>query len=342
MRSVLNRTIFLNVFVIGGVGMFWFLESQMAYITTELAGIQFQTILATGFMHPQFPWTASPPHRHLTCELYFVSAGQCTARCDGRDFVCHPSDLLFISAGTRHHVSQMSEDTVLHSLQFSIFPTGKQDSPLYAQLRDKLSSPILLRGQDKLLTLLNQLRQECALQQPLYDITVDALLQQFYAQLLRSILEVPAADLPQRFPITPPDTYPHHPGDNLPPVFYMAVLDSFFNNFPLQKASLDELSLRLRVSVSQTRRLVQKHYGVSFQEKLIQAKLERSKFLMKNPALSLKAVAERAGYGSYNAFFEAFTARMGQTPSQYREVCTKELSLSTNGAKTGSKTNSKA
>ena len=286
----------------------------MAYATTELAGIQFQTLLGTGFMHPQFPWTASPPHRHLTCELYFVSSGQCTAHCDGQDYVCHPSDLLFINAGTRHNVSQMSEDTILHALLFSVFPTGKQDSPLYSQLCAKLTAPILLRGQDKLL------RQECALQQPLYDTTVDALLQLFYAQLLRSILEVPAADLPQRFPITPPDTYPHHPGDNLPQAFYMAVLDSFFNNFPLQKASLTELSMRLRVSDSQTRRLVKKYYGVSFQEKLIQAKLERSKFLMKNPDLSLKAVAEQAGYGSYNAFFEAFTAQTGQTPSHYRQV----------------------
>lgn len=300
--------------------MFWFLESQMAYVTTELADIQFQTLLATGFMHPQFLWTDSPLHRHLTYELYFVGGGQCTAHCDDRDYICNPSDLLLISAGTRHHVSQISEDTVLHSLQFSIFPTDKQDSPLYSQLRDKLSSPILLRGQDKLLMLLNQLRQECALQQPLYETTVDASLQLLYAQLLRSILDIPAADLPQRFPITPPASYPHQPGDNLPQVFYIAVLDSFFNNFPLQKASLYELSIRLRVSVSQTRRLVKKYYGVSFQEKLIQAKLERSQHLMKNSDLSLKAVAEQAGYGSYNAFFEAFTAHTGQTPSQYRQT----------------------
>jgi len=319
MRSAFKLIIFLNDFVIGEVGMFWFLESQMAYATTELAGIQFQTLLATGFMHPQFPWTASPLHRHLTYELYFVGGGQCTAHCDGRDYVCNPSDLLLISAGTRHHVSQISEDTVLHSLQFSIFPTDKQDSPLYSQLRDKLSSPILLRGQDKLLMLLNQLRQECALQQPLYETTVDASLQLLYAQVLRTLLDIPVVDLPQRFPITPPASYPHHPSDNLPHIFYMAVLDSFFNNYPLQTASLDELSLRLRVSVSQTRRLVKKYYGVSFQEKLIQAKLERSQHLMKNPSLSLKAVAELAGYGSYNAFFEAFTSHTGQTPSQFRE-----------------------
>ncbi len=305
--------------------MFWLLEANMLCATTELANLQFQTLLGTGFMRPRFPYMTSPPHRHLLYELYFVHHGQCTTNCDGQDYTYGQSDILLVNRGTLHNTSQVSEDADVYSILFSFFPVDKQDAPLYSRLLSRLSSPILLHGQEHLLFLLNQLRQECALKQPLYDATVDALLQLLYAQLLRSLLDIPASDLPQLFPIAPPTTEPHRLCDNMPQVFYMAVLDSFFNHLPPpQKATLTELSKHMYVSVGQIRRLVKQYYGVSFQEKLIQTKLERSQLLMATTDLSLKAVAEQAGYGSYNAFFEAFTAHTGQTPSQYRQACCKK------------------
>ena len=303
--------------------MFWFVAANMVCATTELADLRIQTLLGASFMSQNFPWKHSNPHRHLNGELYFVNSGQCIARCGEQDYICNGADILLIPPGTQHTILQMSQNTDLHSFFYSFSPANKQDAPLYSRLLSRLSSPVFLRGQENLLLLLNQLRQECARKQPLYDTTVNALLQLFYVQLLRGLLDIPVSDLPQLFPIAPPITEPHRLCDTMPQIFHTAILDSFFNNSPLQKASLEELSRHLLVSVSQTRRMVKTHYGISFQEKLVQAKLERSLFLMSNPDLSLKAVAEQAGYGSYNAFFEAFTARTGQTPSQYRQTCVK-------------------
>lgn len=302
--------------------MFWFLGSNLACTTTELADIQFQTVFSVGFMRHRQP-QLSPVHYHLNCELFFVNQGQCTFRCGDRDYTCRRSDILLINDGTRHNMSYLSEDALLYSLHFSFSPASKQPSSFYSRLRSGLSAPILLHGQDTLFATLDLLRREFAMQQPLYETTVEALLQVFYAQLLRSLLDMPAPTLPQPFSITPPAARDQL-FDIVPQAFYKAILDSFFNNLPPQQASLTWLSGCLRLGTVQTRRIVKKYYGVSFQERLIQSKIEKSKFLIATTDLSMKAIAEQSGYGSYHAFYEAFTARTGQTPSQYRRSHTKE------------------
>ncbi len=302
--------------------MFWFLGPNLACTTTELADIHFQTIFSNGFMHHSLP-VLTPFHYHLNYELFFVNQGQCTIHCADQDYTCSRSDILLVTAGTRHNRTQLSQDALAYSLQFSFSPSNKQDSSFYDRLLSRLSSPVLLRGQDHLLSTLNLIRREFALQQPLYDTTIDALLQVFYTQLLRSLLDEPAPSLPQPFTINPPKTRTQL-FDIVPQTFYKAILDSFFNSLPLQQATLAWLSGSLRLSAVQSRRIVKKYYGVSFQERLIQAKLERSQFLMASTDLSLKAIAERCGYGSYHAFFKAFTAHTGQTPSQYRDSLARE------------------
>jgi len=303
--------------------VFWFLRANFVCSTTDVADICFQTMFSVDFMRHTAP-TLAPVHSHLNYELFFVNQGQCTFRCGDRDYTCNPSDILVINAGTLHNRLQISPDALLYSLQFSFSPNSKQTSSFYERLFSKLSSPVLLRGQETLLSTLNLLRKEFALQQPLYDTTIDALLQVFYTQLLRSLLELPAPSLPQQFPIVPPATEEHRLLDNVPQVFYTALLDSFFLSLPLHKANLTELSKTLNLSAVQTRRIVKRYYGISFQERLIQAKLQRSRFLMATTDLSLKAIAEQSGYGSYHAFYKAFTAHTGQTPSEYRQTHAKE------------------
>ncbi|MBQ3134796.1 MAG: helix-turn-helix domain-containing protein [Oscillospiraceae bacterium] len=304
--------------------MFWFLEPNIICATTNLAGLHIQTIFSAGIMRHLPPSRPSTPHTHLNHELFFLDRGQCTARCGEQDYVCNRSDILLVGDGLRHNISQLSPDAVLYSFHFSFFPDSKQDAPLHSRLLDRLSAPILLRGQETLLSTLTLIRQEFALHRPMYDSTIDALLQVFYAQLLRCLLDPPASALPQPFTIDPPKELEHRLCDSVPQIFYTAILDSFFNSLPIQSATLSLLALCLHLGTVQTRRVVKAYYGVSFQEKLIQTKLEKSKLLMDTTDLPLKAIAEQAGYSSYRAFFNAFTARTGQTPSEYRHSRTKK------------------
>ena len=292
-------------------------------ITTKLDELHVQTILEAGFLREQAS-RHFHPHHHLNCELYFVNRGRCTVRCGEQDYTLEHSDILLINSGTQHTVTERSEDLIVYSLRFSFSPSDKQDVSLYSRLFDKLSSPVLLQRQEQSVSLLNQLRQELALRQPMYKAIVPALLQQVYAQLLRTLLDVPTPALEQPFAITLSANHTNQLHETIPPAFYMDRIDYYFMQFPLQAVSLAHLSRYLNLSVSQTQRMIKTYYGVSYQERLIQAKLEKSQLLMATTDLSLEDIAQEAGYSSYTAFFKAFTARTGQTPSQYRQSCSKE------------------
>ena len=295
-------------------------RNSLICITTALDELYIQTILEAGFLHYQSD-RSFQPHHHLNCELYFINCGQCTIRCGGQDYTCSQSDILLINSGIEHTLLNRSEDAVLYSLRFSFYPADKQGSTLYSRLFTRLSTPVLLPEQETLIFPLNRLRQELALQQPLCNATISALLQLFYTQLLRTLLNISVPTLQPPFAIDLPQKQGIPPHNEVPQALYMDRLDYYFSNFPLQTASLPHLATYLNLSTRQTQRMLKTYYGVAFQERLIQAKLQKSQFLMATTNLSLEEIAEQAGYGSYPAFFKAFTARTGQPPSQYRETC---------------------
>jgi len=57
-----------------------------------------------------------------------------------------------------------------------------------------------------------------------------------------------------------------------------------------------------------------------FSKKLIKTKIEQSQRLIATTDLSLEEISKRVGYGSYNAFFDAFHSLTGKTPSSYRQA----------------------
>ncbi len=293
--------------------MQWFRNRQTEELicmeTTMLSGIRIQTVLDTGFFltHKQRDPKA---HDHLNYELYVMESGTCTAQCNETVFSCEAGDLLFIPIGTAHHVRTLSEDALLYSLRFSCqgFPLPEHPLPIH--------SP-------QMLTLLQQIRRELAHLQPFAPEKFQGLLQAFYAEFLR-MLGDPKPNISD--PVTPsivftPDRIRKLPGyqASIPQEYYIDMLDEFFTHLPPETATLTELAGRLHLSISQTKRMIKAKYGISFQQKLIQSRIEYSMHLMHTTTLSLEQIAERVGYRSYNTFFDTFCAQVGQTPSQYRK-----------------------
>jgi len=305
--------------------MLWFQNKRTGDMicmeTTILGQLRIQTVLDSGFYCYQKPRDPNP-HCHLNHEVYFVDAGSCTTRCTGREYVCEADDLLLINAGAEHSVQQLTKEASLYSFRCSFYPICEQEQTLYMKLLECIREPLHLRGQTSLVTLLKQIRWELAQQQMLCEEKLQGLLQVFYVEWMRCLLDVasvPVADHP--FSVTPGSGQGLKGfRENTPQEFYMDILDEFFTHLPIENTTLTELAGRLYLSVSQTQRLIKRYYGMSFQQKLIHAKIRKSMRLMATTDTSLERIAEQVGYDSYNAFFEAFTALTGKTPSQYRQL----------------------
>lgn len=289
--------------------MQWFNNRQTKNLicmeTTVMDHLRFQTVLDSGFfLHKK---ERDPKaHNHLNHELYVVEEGICTAEVGGTTFTCTAGDLLFIPAGTDHHACTRSPAAILYSLRFSCQGIDLPDRPM------PLHSAHIL-------TLVRQMRTALAKIHEDIPDRFNWLLCAFYAEFL--LLLDPPVDTDQTVSICfSPKQAEHLPGYQtaIPQEYYIDMLDEFFTHLPTETPTLTELANRLHLSISQTKRIIKDKYGISFQQKLIQSRIEYSKHLMHTTDLSLEEIAARIGYHSYNTFFEAFCAQTGESPSQYR------------------------
>lgn len=80
----------------------------------------------------------------------------------------------------------------------------------------------------------------------------------------------------------------------------------------------DRLAAFLGVSRRQLVRIMQKNYGMTFREMLLQRKMDHAAWMLRHTEDSVTAIAERLNYTSLSAFSQAFRTVHGKTPRQYR------------------------
>lgn len=80
----------------------------------------------------------------------------------------------------------------------------------------------------------------------------------------------------------------------------------------------DRLAAFLGVSRRQLARIMQKYYGMTFREMLLQRRMDHAAWILRHTEDSVTAIAERLNYTSLSAFSQAFRAVHGKTPRQYR------------------------
>ena len=100
---------------------------------------------------------------------------------------------------------------------------------------------------------------------------------------------------------------------------YKIPAEEFFYNRYKERVTISDLAKSLYLSVSQTARVVNKVFGMSFREVLLKQRMENACMLIMNGDLSLDEIAVESGYNSYNGFFSAFKKYTGQTPEEYKK-----------------------
>ncbi len=95
------------------------------------------------------------------------------------------------------------------------------------------------------------------------------------------------------------------------------IIDSFFETHYDEKAGAARLAAQLHISVRQLHRVLRTYYGMTFQEKLLQARMDQAACLLRDPAMTVGMVAEMVGYRSASAFYLAFRRYFGTTPAAY-------------------------
>lgn len=96
------------------------------------------------------------------------------------------------------------------------------------------------------------------------------------------------------------------------------VIDNYFEVNLGQNPSADELAHRLHISRRHLNRMLQSIYGMGFREKLLRARMDKAKWLLRHTDKSVSVIAGEVGYTYDSAFRQAFHQQYDMTPQAYR------------------------
>lgn len=82
--------------------------------------------------------------------------------------------------------------------------------------------------------------------------------------------------------------------------------------------SLESIAKAIGLSVRQTERLIKSHYGMTFREKKISARMSAAALMLTEESTSITKISERLGYSSVEHFGSAFKSYYGISPGKYR------------------------
>ena len=107
---------------------------------------------------------------------------------------------------------------------------------------------------------------------------------------------------------------------------FFKKIDNFFErNFP-EKNGRAVLAEQLHLSKRQLDRILNAQYGMGFQEKLIQTRMDHAALLLRTTEQTVQDIIGAVGYNSVTAFYKAFRDAFSMTPQQYRQYCEKMTS----------------
>lgn len=99
----------------------------------------------------------------------------------------------------------------------------------------------------------------------------------------------------------------------------MRALRNWLSSDEASRQPLCEMAQRMGMHASTLQRQFRAVFGVSVGDFVRETSLQRARFALENDGLSVKAVADLAGYGSAANFSTAYKRRFGITPKQARQ-----------------------
>ena len=87
---------------------------------------------------------------------------------------------------------------------------------------------------------------------------------------------------------------------------------------PMEEYTVEKLAEKVSLSPPHFQALYKNEFGVSCYEDVLNARMEKAKYYLRNTALSVKEVSELCGYANDVHFIRQFRQRTGMTAGQFR------------------------
>ena len=236
-------------------------------------------------------------HSNAEWELHLILQGTCRVDLEDRSCTLSSGQALLIAPGQYHRPWAQAGSFERFSLVF--VPEGE----LGRQLLDCCPGSMLLTPELSMQNLAREILREQMSQYSFRQVCVEAMVTQFAVGLFRML---PLSDSTAM-------------GNERADIGLTGIVDAFFEAHFAESAGEQALADRLHISRRQLVRVLQKHYGMSFRQKLIHTRMDYAAWLLRTTEQSVGQIGAAVGYASEAAFFKTFRQHFSQTPSQYRK-----------------------
>lgn len=237
-------------------------------------------------------------HCNADFEVHILLAGSCVIEVGHQTFKISQSEAMLIPPGVYHCLTEPSADFEWFCFCFSSKQKGFSQA-LLAQINSVGSFPL----SQITLTMCRMILDELTETYAFSEESLSALFMQLLVKIFRGI----GFNLPLQ--ATVQDTTSMR----------TAVIDDFFSHLQLPFGTEEELAASLNLSCRQLNRVLMQYYGMGFQQKMMQARMEYAKKLLRTTEYKAGEIGDLVGYIGDTSFYKAFQNYYRMTPQQYRE-----------------------
>ena len=284
----------------GGRGM----ENYTFTHNFTMGGLHVSPVHVRIEQHP--PVIAAHRHANTSYEIHYAQRGRGSVTVGGVTHTVQPGTLYITGRGVEHAQRSDPADPVIeYCLYLNCRRTAQSGDDALSLF---LETPFWM-GEDRgrVFPLLQQLIDEYRNPQPDTSELLEALLRQIIVRLARLYREGDAAAPAARS------------AAGMTRAGTVFILEEAFL-FHYRTLTLPDLASLMNLSMRQTQRLLQANFGMTFSQKLADARMAAAVQFLVNTDMSVTEIADRTGFSSIEHFSAAFHRLMGCPPRQYRKT----------------------
>ncbi|MGI6608669.1 MAG: AraC family transcriptional regulator [Erysipelotrichaceae bacterium] len=236
-----------------------------------------------------------PGETHSLYEFTYVDNGTLETMVDDEKYTINSNQCLFYGPGQRH--SQMVVGNEACSYLTVIFEASGVDDDILLNKVFSITKEIKIIIDD----FVRNSNENISYSEDLQVVALNS--------ILLKILQFDSLDKPYRETNIPIN-------QNFQNNFLEEIITYIHNNL-YRPLTVEDISQEFSVSRTYIQRIFNENLHTTPKKYIIDAKLAKSKILIKNGNYSLSEIADKLGYSSIHYFSRIFTSRFGITPSEY-------------------------
>lgn len=236
-------------------------------------------------------------HNHKVYEVHILTQGACRLNIEGRVVSLTQGQAVLLAPGQYHEPHVLTEE--LERVSFFFMPDETAET-MCQVLSKKAMDFQVFTATDEMIQTGRQLLRDWIEDGPYRKEKRKALLTSLAIDVFRQLELV---NKEQKDVSAEPSR--------------MFLCDGYFASTTNRSAK--QLARYLRMSERQMNRCLMEFYGMSFQQKLVQSRMERASWLLRTTDKSVSQIATEVGYDAESGFYKEFRKRYGMTPLQYRK-----------------------